>query len=317
MEQPQIPQEENMHKKESDTRTQERSEIRTVSVRDLISNINMEGLKVRNTNPIGTDEDESRKLLHLPHELSTTYASSLYLEELDDSEKSEAALKLQLKLKELDEQDSSGTVSKQFLESIEKNRSALIEIRKELRRVFEGQIVVDLAAGVNTFGYKIADQAHAKCYVALEPAFGSDLATEMYFLLNPENDSRNLAESQKERERISKKLNKIPAAIVKEDMLSFLRRLPANSVSVWCSGIDRIVLPDQEYRNEVVKEIVRVLHPQGAYVGQTKMSIEVPTSSEIETSFVGEKEKTGHSGEEEKGTWSSINIYRKKLSEII
>ena len=156
------------------------------------------------------------------------------------------------------------------------------------------------------------DQAKAKSYVALEPAFGFDLSEELTYLLNPgTEDKRGCAKPQQERDRMFQKLNKIPVAVVEEDMLSFLKRLPPNSVSIWCSGIDINILPDPNYREAVSKEIVRVLHPRGAYVGQSKMSIPIPESFPgVRVSFAGEKKKDSFSGKEE-ATHSSVNIYRK------
>ena len=55
---------------------------------------------------------------------------------------------------------------------------------------------------------------------------------------------------------------KIPSAVVPEDMLSFLKRLPDDSVSVMCSGIDECILKPA-YANEVRKETLRVLSPDG------------------------------------------------------
>ena len=56
---------------------------------------------------------------------------------------------------------------------------------------------------------------------------------------------------------------KIPASIVPEDMLSFLKRLPDNSISILCSGIDYFIIT-HDYGYQVKEEISRVLDPNGA-----------------------------------------------------
>ncbi len=48
-------------------------------------------------------------------------------------------------------------------------------------------------------------------------------------------------------------------------MLTFLRRLPDDSVSVWASGIDSHIITREESRR-VSREIERVLHPSGALI---------------------------------------------------
>ena len=66
-------------------------------------------------------------------------------------------------------------------------------------------------------------------------------------------------------------------------MLGFLKRLPDNAVCVWCSGVDDLVIPDHRYREEVGREISRVLDDDGAYIAEWCSSAHVypPQSASI------------------------------------
>lgn len=150
-------------------------------------------------------------------------------------------------------------------------------------------------------GTTVSDRANAKGYVAVEPVFSSELLTGLVDTLNPDIDSGVSWSSSVEPKHA---LNKIPVAIVEEDMLSFLKRLPDNSVSVLNAGIDKIVMPDLRYRNSVAKEIIRVLNPQGGYVGQRFMHIKLPESNDIEQTTVGSSDEKDH-------PYRAAIIYRK------
>lgn len=119
---------------------------------------------------------------------------------------------------------------------------------------FRGQIVVDLGAGWSGLGYFLAELSEARGYIGVE-AFWPDRLEEFLregrFTFH--RDSENAG------------CEKIPVAIAPEDMLTFLRRLPDHSVSVFASGIDSLIIP-QKYLREVTKEIERVLHPDGAFI---------------------------------------------------
>ena len=57
-------------------------------------------------------------------------------------------------------------------------------------------------------------------------------------------------------------------------MLTFLRRLPDNSVSIISSGLDEHVLPNATYRYAVEQEMARVLDPQGLFVLNSGLGID-------------------------------------------
>jgi hypothetical protein len=138
------------------------------------------------------------------------------------------------------------------------------DVKRELESL-RGQVVVDLGAGETLFGYAIADNFGAKGYVGIEPIFAEKLVREV----------------EKE------KHNGTPIAVVKEDMLNFLRRLPGDSVSLLCSGIDGDIIPEMDYREATAREIARVLDPEGVYVGHLYPGhIVLPEVEEIDKKLV-------------------------------
>ncbi len=111
---------------------------------------------------------------------------------------------------------------------------------------FNNQLVIDLGAGDASMAtaYEVAEIGGAKAYVAVELHADGRSA----FRLRLFSEERN-----------------IPCALVAEDMLSFLRRLPDKSISSICSGIDSHII-DYSYADKVSEELRRVIHPDGAYL---------------------------------------------------
>ncbi|GEM_PF-1714280 len=124
------------------------------------------------------------------------------------------------------------------------------ELREALY-LFRGKVVVDLGAGSYPIGYCIADYCKARGYIGVEPIYTEELANRL----------------QHAEIYAAHKLNIIPFTVIGEDMLGFLRRLPDNSVSILCSGIDTYIIERGDYRDAVAKEIIRVLDPDGVYIG--------------------------------------------------
>lgn len=252
----------------------------TISVKEMIPEINIDGLTLRtsDTKELSRrfiDSSDDREIVNLPSQLATPFAPTLYSPE---------------NLLE------AWGVKKQ---DPQMKRSE--EMKKAMEEIFKGQIVVDLGSGSTVFGYLIADRAKAKGYVAVEPVFARDLLYELTNTLNPELAS-DIAHPTKPKH----KLNKIPVAIVEEDMLGFLKRLPDNSVSILNSGVDKFVIPDKAYRNAVAQEIMRVMSPEGGYVGQQNMHIKLPKSENI-------AETTIEIESEDKKSFSNagIHVYKK------
>jgi len=102
----------------------------------------------------------------------------------------------------------------------------------------KNQVLVDLGAG--SFGQAyltFAQEYGCKAYIAVEPIFYEKLHM-----------------------RLSQKPG-ISKAVIAEDMLTFLKRLPNNSVSFIISGVE--YLPRPKYINAVKEEIKRTLHKKG------------------------------------------------------
>jgi|GEM_PF-1691457 len=152
----------------------------------------------------------------------------------------------------------------------------------------EGQILVDLGCGRNLDGYIFAKIAGAKAYIGndhvhiprLYEKFNSyngigdsDLVEKITIMKNfLQTDPRASWYNKETVSRIVGRMDKylsreldIPVALVPEDMTTFLKRLPSNSVSVLTSGIDRQIISDK-YIPEIESEIVRVLSPSGALI---------------------------------------------------
>src|SRR3989338_6116188 len=145
------------------------------------------------------------------------------------------------------------------LESIYKGERKM----KELFSDWKDQIVVDLGAGSYPSAYHIAGIYKAKGFVAVEAFHPHNLASYFSRAQNPYDRS--------DKSGINKHSywyrfpERIPVAIVPEDMLSFLKRLPDNSVSVYAGNIDLDLIP-RKYHNQVAAEIARVLDPNGSFV---------------------------------------------------
>jgi hypothetical protein len=133
-------------------------------------------------------------------------------------------------------------------------------------RNFQDQIVVDLGAGKSRYGHSLCSLFGAKAYVGVEKHFAKELE-EYISYSTPEKIEKTF-------DRGPAGIEPIPAAIEDADMLSFLRRLPDNSVSIFASGIDRNIICDNEYLDAVRKEIGRVLHPKGAYISHESHAME-------------------------------------------
>ena len=139
------------------------------------------------------------------------------------------------------------------------------EYLRQLIESFKGQIVLDLGAGSRAHGYVYANLAKALAYVGVEP----------YNFLEVEKrltDHKSLDGDDELEGRVAKRSEApIPRAVIKEDMLSALKRLPPDSISVFAAGIDKYIIPHNEYATKVEDEIARVLHPAGAYIGYWSM----------------------------------------------
>jgi hypothetical protein len=126
--------------------------------------------------------------------------------------------------------------------------------------LFKDQVVVDLGAG-SAEGYYYAALAKAKGYIAVDKYCRDEgQIPYSFFKFLEEHFSTCFLK------KLASVVKPIPGVEVSQDMLTFLQRLPDNSVSILTSGIDDCVLPNDDYRYAVEKEIKRVLDPNGVHI---------------------------------------------------
>lgn len=134
-------------------------------------------------------------------------------------------------------------------------------IDPDLPSIFVGQIVVDLGAGEFPHAYQVIKICGAAAYIAVEPYYADRLARRL------SDDWLNKG-LQKELEQMSARPEyrevkpEIDRSVTCDDMLTFLKRLPSSSVSIFTNAIDECII-DPEYALLVDQEILRVLHPKG------------------------------------------------------
>lgn len=106
------------------------------------------------------------------------------------------------------------------------------------------EILVDLGAGHHLGGFNLARRNGARAYIGDEPYYADILA-------------RKISEVEEEGTL---------SAVVDEPMLDFLERLPPESVSFLMSGITQGIIPNKRLREEIGKQIQRVLSRRGGYI---------------------------------------------------
>ncbi len=146
---------------------------------------------------------------------------------------------------------------------IEQDKPAVASFRKlladdeKLKALFEEKlfdsVLVDLGAGSRLDGMAaLAKELGVRHYVAV------DKYCELSFRAQV---CRGLRVSSHEDETGFRK------TVVRSDMLSFLKRLKTASCSIAISAIDRIVIPDASYHQELADEIERVVPGEGLAFG--------------------------------------------------
>jgi len=183
------------------------------------------------------------------------------------------------------------------------------ELWPAFRERFDNQVVVDLGANDHSFGYFLSVVLGAKGYVGVDKFRCQGLEESLSNM--SAKDINKLCETFELFNEIPKELlnegeespipgkNLIPASAVADDMLSFLKRLPDDSVSIFTFGITYEIV-EPSYLAEVAKEIERVLSKDGMYVSD---SSSVPTSG-----FKKFAEQLKEKGE----TFSCIDVLKKE-----
>jgi len=146
---------------------------------------------------------------------------------------------------------------------ISENIESHTEQEKEGLDLFKGQIIVDLGAGVNPSGYLLSHLLKAKAYIAVDfSGYNSArLKEKLEILDNEQSNSPDLYNYFKSVPGLYR--HKIPFSIITNDMLTFLKRLPDKSVSIFMGGIGPEIIYDGPYRGRVSAEIERVLDEKG------------------------------------------------------
>ena len=113
----------------------------------------------------------------------------------------------------------------------------------------KGESVIELGAGMMPHGYLIAATFEAKNYLAIEPYYADVLL-------------KALCQAIDEQKHL---VAEIPWKVSSDDMLTGLRGIPDESVSVLACGIEDCILPDADYKAAVESEISRVLSETGVF----------------------------------------------------
>lgn len=129
---------------------------------------------------------------------------------------------------------------------------------------FNNQIVIDLGCGYHANGYEFASLVGAKGYIGVDMFHGNRLMENKRAFSSDETKKSILESAQK---MGAGDAMAIPVSFSANDILTFLRRLPDNSVSILASGIDKNVLNNNgEYIEKINKEIQRVLNDKGIFM---------------------------------------------------
>ncbi len=135
----------------------------------------------------------------------------------------------------------------------------------EAKRYFKDQIVVDLGCGTDISMYRVCCISESRAYVGVDKK-----SAKLVKNLNSERAwkkyDRNVIRLDHTIEPKLSHPRKVPASYANDDILSFLRKLPNDSVSVSACGIDASIEPNSERVPQIESEIERVLNPEGAYI---------------------------------------------------
>jgi len=162
-----------------------------------------------------------------------------------------------------------------FLENLRNNKP---EEFIELQEAFKDSVVVDLGAGNGTTrpnrSYEMACLLGARGYIGVETF-----------------NFQSLARSYLRTEQLRAGYAPIPFNLVAEDAVSFMKRLPDNSVNLLNSGIGDILVKDS-YKNNFRSEMGRVLKVGGICLISNSLHPSGNHETKYSTGYVRETEST-------------------------
>ncbi|MCB0328643.1 MAG: hypothetical protein KDD70_03235 [Bdellovibrionales bacterium] len=128
-----------------------------------------------------------------------------------------------------------------------------------LRHKLIGGHLLELGAGMYHYGYQIATLTSCERYTGVEPYYADVLSESIHTF------SEGVIGGQPR------------ASVVASDMLSHLKTIPDNSCHVLACGIENCILPDDDYKSRVEREIVRVLGADHLFlVSQSDLAVDLP-----------------------------------------
>ena len=119
-----------------------------------------------------------------------------------------------------------------------------------LHSLLKGRRVVELGAGMMSYGYALASVCGARNYVAVEPFYSDIQEKSILSYLSGEAGMGG----------------RIPYKVVGQDMLNYLENEPDNLLCIIACGIEDCILPGPDYRKKVENEIVRTMEKDSFFL---------------------------------------------------
>jgi hypothetical protein len=114
---------------------------------------------------------------------------------------------------------------------------------KILHSLLEERRVVELGAGMMSYGYALAQSCGARNFVAVEPFYADIQRASILSHLEKSNNIHN----------------RIPFKVIELGMLEYLEGEADNLLCILACGIEDCILPGPHYRKKVEQEIVRTM----------------------------------------------------------
>ena len=114
---------------------------------------------------------------------------------------------------------------------------------KILHSLLKNRRLVELGAGMRSYGYALAQSCGARNFVAVEPFYADIQRASIQSHLTKSDNMHP----------------KIPFKVIKLGMLEYLEQEPDNLLCILACGIEDCILPGPDYRRKVEAEIVRTM----------------------------------------------------------